>query len=431
MSFGAAVSRLAEQTPAQRNRVVDLMRAGSILVVMLGHWTLAAVTVQDGRLDAGNILESATWTHPLTWFFQVMPVFFLVGGYVNGLSWRSAQGRGTPYGAWLRGRARRLVLPVVPVLLLWSVAGWWALQAGMGLGRLRLASSVALMPTWFLACYVLVVALAPVGLRLWDRWGWGSVLAGVLLAAAVDVLSLTLGNVSVGFVNYLVVWGTVHQVGYAWLDDRLASTRSRLLTALVGLAGAVTLVTVGPYPVSMVGVSTATVNNTYPPRVTLVFLGLLQGGLLLLLEPAARRLVRQRRVWWLVVAVNARIMTLYLWHVTAMVAVIGTSLLLGGVGLGVEPLTATWWLTRPFWYAVLAAVTLGLVACFGRFETPGADPRPAPPPWRPLLAVAGACAGLAALAVLGIADQTGLRWGLLLLPVVSVYVGGVARLPGR
>ena len=431
MSFAAAVSRTAEQTPAERNRVVDLFRAGSIVLVMLGHWTLAAVTVQGGRLDTGNILELATWTHPLTWVFQVMPVFFLVGGYVNGLSWRSAERRGTPYGGWLRGRTRRLLLPVVPVLLFWSVAAWWALQAGMGLGRLRLASTVALMPTWFLACYVLVVALAPAALRLWDRWGWGSVLAGALLATAVDVLSLGLDSVSVGFVNYLVVWGTVHQVGFAWLAGRLTSTRNRLLTALVGLVGAVTLVTVGPYPVSMVGVGTEAVNNTYPPRVTLVFLGLLQGGLLLLLEPPARRLTQRPRAWWLVVAVNARIMTLYLWHVTAMVVVVGTSVLLAGVGLGVEPLTAPWWLARPLWYAVLVAVTLALVACFGRFETPGADPRPAPRPWRPLLAVAGSCAGLAALAVLGIADEHGLSWGFLLLPVVSVYVGGVARLPGR
>ena len=39
------------------------------------------------------------------------------------------------------------------------------------------------------------------------------------------------------------------------------------------------------------------------------------------------------------VLLNTRIMTLYLWHLTAMVAVIGVSLLLGGFGLGVEPLT--------------------------------------------------------------------------------------------
>ncbi|HSJ20278.1 MAG TPA: hypothetical protein VK964_06865 [Nocardioidaceae bacterium] len=56
-----------------------------------------------------------------------------------------------------------------------------------------------------------------------------------------------------------------------------------------GLAGVLVLVTVGPYPVSMVGVDTASVNNTYPPRVTLVFLGLFPAGVVLLLEGAAQR----------------------------------------------------------------------------------------------------------------------------------------------
>ncbi len=431
MSFVASVNRLAETTPAARNRVVDLMRAGSIGAVVLGHWTLAAVTVDAGRLDPGNILELARWTHPLTWAFQVMPVFFLVGGYVNGLSWRTAQDRGETYGGWLRARARRLVLPVVPVLVFWLVAAWLALELGMGRGDLRLASSVALMPTWFLATYVLVAALTPGGLWLWRRLGWGSVLAGGALAAAVDVVSLAADSRAIGFVNYLLVWGAVHQLGFAWLDGRLDSVRQRAGLCLVGLVGAAALVASGPYPLSMVGVGTAAVNNTYPARVTLLFLGLFQSGLLLLLEPAMRRLVRSRRVWWLTVAVNARIMTIYLWHVTAMVTVIGCSLLLGGVGLHLAPLSADWWLGRPLWYAVLAGVTLAFVAVLGRFETPAPDPRPAPPAWRPVLGVAGVCAGLAALAVVGIAGADGLRWPLLVLPVLSVYVGGVARLPGR
>jgi hypothetical protein len=114
-----------------------------------------------------------------------------------------------------------------------------------------------------------------------------------------------------------------------------------------------------------------------------------------------------------------------------MIAVIGGSLLLDGLGLHVAPLSATWWLSRPLWYAVLAGVTLAFVAVLGRFETPAPDPRPAPPAWRPALGVAGVCAGLAALAVVGIAGADGLRWPLLVLPVVSAYVGGVARLPGR
>jgi surface polysaccharide O-acyltransferase-like enzyme len=430
MDIVETARRLAGTTPDQRNRAVDLWRAASILVVVWGHWTMAAVTVEEGELVPGHILVLAEWTHPLTWALQVMPVFFLVGGYVNGLSWRSARARGTTYGSWLRARARRLTLPVVPVLVVWFALGWVALRLGMDPVTLRLASTVALVPTWFLACYVLVVAVAPLGLVVWERWGWWSVMAGILVAGLVDVVSLRWDSIAFGFANYLVVWATVHQVGFAWLDGKLTTPGRRWLLAAVGLAGLLLLVTVGPYPVSMVGVDTATVNNTYPPRVTLVFLGLLQAGVVLLLEGAVQRLARVGGVWTAVVAVNARIMTLYLWHVTAMVTVIGISLILGGAGLGVEPLTLAWWLTRPGWYVVVALVTLALVAGFGRFETPGTDDRPAPPSWRPLLAVAAVCAGLGAVAVMGIVDGAGdLRGGLPALSLLGLLAGGVLRLP--
>jgi hypothetical protein len=176
-------------------------------------------------------------------------------------------------------------------------------------------------------------------------------------------------------------------------------------------------------------VDTATVNNTYPTRVTLLLLGMFQAGVVLLVEPLGHRLVAGARAWAVVVVVNARIMTLYLWHVTAMVAVIGVSLLAGGWGLGVEPLTATWWLTRPAWYVALGIVTTGLVALLGRFESSDVDPRPAPAWWRPLVAVVGVCAGLGALAVLGIAGADGLHGWLLVVPLVSLALGGVVRLP--
>lgn len=431
MGLVMTARHLAEQTPVGRNRYVDLLRALSILVVVLGHWTMAAVTVRDGELSPGHLLVLAEWTHPLTWIFQVMPVFFLVGGYANALSWRSARRRGEGYGGWLRSRARRLTLPVVPVLLAWFAAGWLALALDAPWQTVRLASTVALVPTWFLAAYVLVVAAAPLTLRLWERWGWQSVAVGVAVAAGVDALSIMADSVAAGFVNYLVVWATVHQLGYAWLDGALAGRAMRVALLLAGLVGAVALVALGPYPVSMVGVDTAALNNTYPTRVTLLFLGMFQGGVALLLEPAGQRIVHMTRAWTVVVALNARIMTVYLWHVTAMVAVIGLSLAVGGPGLGVTPLTAAWWATRPLWWAVVGMATAVLVALLGRFETPQPDTRPPPAWWRPLLAVGLVCAGLGALAVVGIADADGLNGWLLAAPVAGVVVGGVLRPPGR
>ncbi len=112
----------------------------------------------------------------------------------------------------------------------------------------------------------------------------------------------------------------------------------------------------------MVGLDNATLNNSFPTRVTLGFLGLLQGGPLLALEPVLARWLTRERPWRFTIAVNARIVTLYLWHLTAMILVIGISMALGGFGLHVEPLSSAWWLGRPLWWVVVWSVTFGLVA---------------------------------------------------------------------
>ena len=407
------------------------MRVVSILIVVFGHWLMAAVTFEDGELIPGHLLELTDWTHPLTWIFQVMPVFFFVGGYSNALSWRSARRRGEPYGGWLRARLRRLILPVVPLIIVWTLGGWIGLELGLGWEMLQLASQVAIVPTWFLAAYVVIVTLAPVALVVWEKWGWWSILSGIVLAALADVLSIGFGLVAIGFLNYLFVWGTVHQLGYAWVDGEIEGIGRRLALGGLGLFGVLVLVVAGPYPVAMVGLDTAQLTNSYPPRVTLTLLGMFQAGLVLLLEPPLERMMRGRRAWTFVVAVSAQIMTLYLWHLTAMIILIGLGLALGGVGLGLEPLTGIWWATRPIWFAVLSVLTLGLVAVFGRFERPSRDERPAPPAWQPVVAVVFICAGLGLLAAIGIADADGLNGVILSLPVIGVIIGGVARLPVR
>ena len=50
-----------------------------------------------------------------------------------------------------------------------------------------------------------------------------------------------------------------------------------------------------------------------------VAIGLLQAGLVLSLEPVLARWLQRPRAWSATVLLNTRIMTLYLWHLTAMV----------------------------------------------------------------------------------------------------------------
>jgi hypothetical protein len=165
--------------------------------------------------------------------------------------------------------------------------------------------------------------------------------------------------------------------------------------------------------------------------VTLVFLGFFQAGIVLLAEPVLQRWVSRLGPWTGIVLISSRIMTLYLWHLTAMVIVIGIGLTVNGFGFGIEPLTGLWWLTRPIWFGVLAIPTLMLIVVFGRYERPRTDSRRAPPWWRPVLAVVLICAGLGFLAAIGIADDDGLNGLVLSLPILGVVLGGISTWPGR
>lgn len=416
---------LAKETPVGRNRYVDLLRAVSILVVVVGHWLMAAPQLVGDGIAFNQLLSTNTWSHYLTWILQVMPLFFLVGGYANAASWRSARGRSETYGAWLRARLRRLVLPVLPLLAVWGVGAYAMFSIGIDPDLIRRGSQAALVPLWFLATYLVVVALTPVTLRAWDRFGWGSLVVAAALAGLMDLLSVGFGFLVAGFLNYVFVWGTVHGLGYAWADSRLGGVSRRLMLSAAGLLTTTALVIFGPYPVAMVGLDTQGVTNSQPPKVTLIALALFQTGLFLAVEGPVRRWLARERVWAPVVMLNGRIMTIYLWHMTAMLLVIGGLLVVGGAGLGLEVDTPTWWLTRSLWLAVLAAVTWPFILGFGRFERPRADRRPTPPVWRPLLAVGLFCAGFGFLAAIGISDDQGLNGLVLSLPFLAAVAGGV------
>jgi hypothetical protein len=419
-------SEIAAQTPDTRNRYVDALRAASILVVVFGHWLMAGPEIlPDGSLRLGHLVAESTVIQGLTWIFQVMPVFFFVGGYANAASWRSARRRQEPYPAWLRTRLRRLAMPALPLLVFWALAGSVAIGVGLDADLLRAGSQAALVPVWFLATYILAVALAPVTLTLWERHGWWLIFGLTAAAATVDIATLAFGADLLRWVNYLFVWNAVHALGYAWADGRIGSPRVRALVGLSSLGVLAGLVAAFPYPLAMVGLDAAAVTNSNPPKVTLVFLGLFQFGILTALEAPARRALEKSRLWRAVVVVSASIMTLYLWHLTAMVAVIAAQIGLDGFGLRFPVNSGAWWLSRPIALAVVGAVTFALLMAFQRFERPQPDERPAPPAWRPIVGTVLLCAGLGNLAYSGIVGDGAVSFVTLGLPFLGVFVGGV------
>ncbi|NNF09759.1 MAG: acyltransferase [Acidimicrobiia bacterium] len=429
MNNAQHVQELVARTPADRNRYVDLLRVFSILVVVVGHWLMAVITIEgDGSVTGDNLLALVPWLQYLTWGLQVMPIFFIVGGFSNLASWESARGKGVAYGTWLRGRMARLLRPTVAFAIVWTaLTVVFAHLVRLDPETLEVGLTLVAVPVWFLAVYLLVIPALPLMVALHRRFGALVPVGLIAIAAGIDVLVRDHGMTGIGYVNYVFVWLAVHQLGFFWRERRISGFRTGALLGSVGLGALVVLSQAGLYSRSLLGIPGEEFGNTQPPTIMLMAVALFQLGIILAAERHMRSRLEDGRIWGWVIAANSMAMTVYLWHLPAMAfGVLGAQV--SGLGLRGEALTAGWWLSRPFWILILAAMTAPFVRLFAGIERT----TPAPPVGSgAAAAVAGsvlAAVGLGLLAFEGFYRPDGFL-GLAVVPLALLGTG--AGLLGR
>ena len=253
-------------------------------------------------------------------------------------------------------------------------------------------------------------------------------------AAGVDAGLLGARLPGIGYANYLLVWGTMHQWGFAWQDGTLTRrgpARWRWRPWALAAGGAVTLgglLAWGPFEVNMVGTAGGRVNNTIPPSVALLAFAAAQAGLLLAAEPVMSRLLARGRLWQAVSWLNDRVLTVYLWH---MVPVVVVAVALYPTGVLGQPAvgSAGWWALRLAWIAALAVILTPAAIFLARFERPlrrRPDRAPEAPglswlaPGVLALGITAAGVALARVAISGFAPDGSVPVG-----TVAGYGGGV------
>lgn len=361
--MAGGIDELVEATPATRDRYVDFLRAVSICVVVVGHWTIAIISWDDGIIRSTSAVGKAPGLWLATWVFQVMPVFFFVGGFTHRLAFDNY----TPGTSrrFLKRRIRRLLGPSLGLIVLWLAIGF-ALELIMDPAWTWSAVILVLSPLWFLAVYVVLVLIAPIAIRA--HWRWGELVPVWLLglAAVLDVLRFSHGQGWAAWVNFLVIWGLAHQLGFFYDRLILAPRRTAWVFLWSGLFSLVALTNMGFYPRSLVGVPGDRFSNMGPPTLTIVGLIFLQIGVVLLVRSSVlSRLERDER-WkrwssW----VTANGLPLYLFHSSGMALVVVLGFVVFGYRPPGEP-NLEWWLTRPVWIVLPFFATLPLVAGYRR-----------------------------------------------------------------
>ena len=403
------LDELAKATPATRDRYVDFLRGASITAVVFGHWFISIIHWQGGLIYQTSAVGVTSGLWLGTWFFQVMPLFFFVGGFSNLVAFEANGRRGESAWSFVKGRERRLLKPALAFLAVWTVMQIFLHLADIGRptgpvlwdgttllrGVRPPGATIPFGPLWFLGFYMLVVAAAPLVIRLHRRFGLAVPVATGAGAIVVDVVGFGLGHPAVRWLNAIFVLLLPHQLGFFYADGRMARLPRRVFWGMVvvGLTGLVVLTTpwvfqmfgdarfrwfptIGHYPKSLLGTDIEPISNAYPPTVCFMLGGIWSIGAAMLLRPAISRWLQRTGPWKATIFVNSIIMTVFLWHMTAYLIAI---LLLRPFGLGHQvDSTARWWIERPAWELVPGAILIGLVAVFGRFERVRALPGPAP-----------------------------------------------------
>ncbi|WP_291037474.1 acyltransferase [Herbiconiux sp.] len=358
---------------SKRDLTLDLARVFCVLLVVVIHLLMVGVGFgADGQVEVSRPLESQWWFAPVTWAGQIMPLFFVVGGFASITAWRSLTRRGGTASDYVRNRVLRLAQPALPLFVFYVVVIGGARLLGIEPQLVDLAVEGAASPLWFLAAYTLCQALVPLMVS-WHARAPKATLAVLFAGAvAVDALRYSTGIEMIGLANLFFVWLLVQQIGFFYADGWFDARRWYVLVAIpiVAYASLVPLTVWGPYSDDML-------TNLNPPTVPLIALAVAQACILRLLRPALARLMNTHAARAVVFLVGTRLMTIYLWHLPVILILSGIALLVPYASP--EPASLAWWWTRPVMFLLVMAGVFGLSFLVGRWEAPR-EVEPTPPP---------------------------------------------------
>ncbi|QYG11160.1 acyltransferase [Microbacterium sp. PAMC22086] len=327
MTIVQAPRAVSTTTPprASRDTGVDFLRALCVLGVVLLHAIMVGVTVGESGPVFDSASDETAWIAPLSWFLQVMPLFFVIGGFSGLLAYQRMRQRGGTAIGFVAGRVHRLLRPAILTIAVIGLALALLTVSGVPADLIATAGFRYGQPLWFLGVFLLCQALLPLLAASHERAPLRTIGALAVAAIAVDVLRAASGLEGLGFLNLAFVWMTLQQLGF-FLADGSIDRLSRRVRAAAGIAALLTLVATFAFGI-------------YSPDLI----------------------------------AN---MTIYLWHMPVLLLMAGSTAVFALMtGMRLPALdSAGWWAGRPLWLATAVALTALVAVAFTRFESQPALP---------------------------------------------------------
>lgn len=395
-----AAPSLATDAAAPRgdkDRFLTTMRAAAVFSLTFVHWGWAVVVdnLSGTGMDTLYGWHFMAWA---TWLFAWIPPVWL--GMFGALSRDAARGR---VRTFYRKRYTRLLVPyyVFAAVLVTIQLSLWSAGAGQcggngpsenawfSMSPLKALTwivpfphfdcfGITMAPLWFLAAFLLLTAIFPLFVRIYDKPRWRLPFLALLALSPLffDVVNRVTGHTSnplpvVYIFQLLAVWGIFGYLGFFYRDryqDR-PEVRRWFPWVFLGLGLLTAVMAAGPYPDAY---WSGMHGNQFPPTAAYVTAGLAATALLLWGRDVVVRFSElpgiARFVDWLAL----RNYTIYIWHQVPLVIVVWAV-----TWLGLVPTLDSWPIVvqRIFYFLAPWPLLLLVVKVFAPVEKWGFPPQ--------------------------------------------------------
>jgi hypothetical protein len=253
-----------------------------------------------------------------------------------------------------------MMAPTVALATTWA----FLIAGGYAIGQselIAIGATAAAIPLWFLANYTIDTAIAPYVLPRFRKHPVALPAAGVAVFCALEAARLA-GVPMLPQLNWILGWLLFQVAGFAWRDGLLPSGAKMMAIAGGFWTAAITAVTLGPWPVSMVHFPGLENSPTHPPSLALMLFGAAYSCTAIAVAPAVSNWLAGRpKAWAAVVAGNAVSMSVYLWHFTAAIAASAIFAAMGWLPTAAVG-TFDWWIQKLPLMGVATLILAAIVA---------------------------------------------------------------------
>ncbi len=310
-------------TSISRERYIDLLKVVSIFAVVYSTTLFLSLESSGSEVLIHNSSSSDINMSIASWYLNGLVVFFFCNGFSNSIAWYSNIGRDGSVWEFLANRINSILGPMIMLIIFGTIMIHYSITNKLipeylvtANDNLHPITEFLLWPLWLVSIYLVVLMFSPVTAYFHKK---NSLLFMLTLFSAfvfIDLFTFTQNTDYIKYINYLIFWLFIHQIGYFYADGTLQdiklpfyfilSTVSYLILYLI-TSGNQVIASVSNFRLSLI-------TNEDPPTILMLLSGLGLLSLVLIFRNPLEKVMNNQSVWYVISFLNSHLYTIFLWH---------------------------------------------------------------------------------------------------------------------